>query len=120
MNENICRIVKIEKEALYEFIYENFVAQQENIMDVDSLEVMNTFTIDWDKGQFIFCAHKCEDELGNIVPFPSDIDLRRLLQKLPPTANSVLREAPYKDYTFDELRALSESNYSPCSTRNKL
>ena len=46
MNENVCRIVKIDKEALYEFIYENFVANQEAIMDVDSLEVMNTFDID--------------------------------------------------------------------------
>lgn len=106
MNENVCRIVKIDKEALYEFIYENFVANQEAIMDVDSLEVMNTFDIDWDKGQFIFCAHKYEDEQGSIVPFPKDIDLRQLLQKLPSTATSVLRNAPYKDYTFDELRAL--------------
>ncbi|MDE5891401.1 MAG: hypothetical protein K2H45_00605 [Acetatifactor sp.] len=110
MNENVCRIVKIEKEALYEFIYENFVGSQEKIMDVDPLEVMNTFAIDWDRGQFIFCAHKYEDEQGNIVPFPKDIDLRRILQKLPPTANSVLRDAPYRDYTFDELREIAKSN----------
>lgn len=110
MKENICRIVKIEKEALYEFIYENFVANQENIMDVNPLEVMNTVAMDWDKGQFIFCAHSIEDKQGNIVPFPDDIDLWQLLRRLPPTARSVLREAPYKDYTFDELRALVENN----------
>lgn len=110
MKENICRIVKIEKEALYEFIYENFVANQENIMDVNPLEVMNTFAMDWDSGEFIFCAHRVEDEQGNIVPFPNDIDLQQLLRRLPPTARSVLQEAPYKDYTFDELRALAENN----------
>ncbi len=110
MKENICRIVKIEKEALYEFIYENFVAKQETIMGVNSLEVMNSFAIDWDKGEFIFCAHRDEDEQGNIVPFPDDIDLRLLLRKLPPTTRSVLQEAPYKDYTFDELRALVKDN----------
>ena len=110
MKENICRIVKIEKEALYEFIYENFVARQETIMDVNSLEVMNSFAIDWDRGEFIFCAHRNEDEQGNIVPFPNDIDLRQLLRKLPPTTGSVLQEAPYKDYTFDELRALVKDN----------
>lgn len=110
MEDNICRVVKIEKEALYEFLYEKFVADQAVIIDVDPLEVMNTFAIDWDRGQFIFCAHKYEDEQENIIPFPSDIDLRQLLQKLPPTTNSVLRETPYKDYTFDELRTLSHSN----------
>lgn len=110
MKENICRIVKIEKEALYEFIYENFVTNQEDIMDVNPLEVMNTFAMDWDRGQFIFCAHRYEDEQGNIVPFPNDIDLRQLLKKMPSTARSVLQETPYKDYTFDELRTLTENN----------
>lgn len=110
MKENVCRIVKIEKEALYEFIYEKFIANQEVIMDVNPTEVMDTFAINWDKGQFIFCAHIAEDEQGNIVPFPSDIDLRQVLQMLPPTAKSVLRKAPYKDYTFDELRALIKNN----------
>lgn len=29
MDANILRVLKIDKEALYEFIYENFIAQQE-------------------------------------------------------------------------------------------
>ena len=40
MDRNILRIVKIEKEALMEFIYENFVAQQEAILEVSPLGVM--------------------------------------------------------------------------------
>ena len=34
MKENECRIIKIDKDALYEFIYENFIANQEELMDM--------------------------------------------------------------------------------------
>ena len=33
MRKNTCRVIKIDKEALFEFIYENFIAQEENMMD---------------------------------------------------------------------------------------
>ena len=29
MKDNECRIIKIEKDALFEFIYENFIANHE-------------------------------------------------------------------------------------------
>ena len=37
MNNNECRIIKIEKVALYEFIYENFIANHEEFMDMDAV-----------------------------------------------------------------------------------
>ena len=43
MDANILRVVKIDKEALYEFIYENFIAQQEELLDISKSEVMNDF-----------------------------------------------------------------------------
>ena len=30
MRKNTCRVIKIDKEALFEFIYENFIAQEED------------------------------------------------------------------------------------------
>jgi len=54
MDANILRVVKIDKEALYEFIYENFIAQQEELLDISKSEVMNDFAIDWGKGEFLF------------------------------------------------------------------
>ena len=54
MDANILRVVKIDKEALYEFIYENFIAQQEELLDIAKSEVMNDFAIDWGKGEFLF------------------------------------------------------------------
>ena len=58
MDANILRVVKIDKEALYEFIYENFIAQQEELLDISKSEVMNDFAIDWEKGEFLFTAHR--------------------------------------------------------------
>ena len=39
MNENSVRVIKISKEALFEFIYENFIADQEMLLDVDPLSI---------------------------------------------------------------------------------
>ena len=39
MNENSVRVIKISKEALFEFIYENFIADQEIFLDVDPLSI---------------------------------------------------------------------------------
>ena len=64
MKDNQCRIIKIEKDALYEFIYENFIANHKELMDEDAIENINTFTIDWETGTFLFCAHKSENENG--------------------------------------------------------
>ncbi len=107
MKENVCRIVKIEKDALFEFIYENFIAQHGKILDISSVGCMNNFAIDWDNGAFIFTAHKDEDAAGNIIPFPKDIDINKVLAMLPATTDSILNPGKnYKDYTFDELREM--------------
>lgn len=101
------RIIKIDKEALFEFIYESFVADQENMMDVDSTECMNNFAIDWEEGTFIFTAHKAEDDEGNIVSFPRDIDLISVMRNISATTDSALSPGiKYKDYSFNELRGL--------------
>ena len=110
MKDNECRIIKIEKEALYEFIYENFIANHKQLFDVDAVGNMNTFAINWETGTFIFCAHKDEDEKGNTVSFPKDINLNELLKIIPATTDSVLQPGKkYRDYTFDELRKLADT-----------
>ena len=76
MRKNTCRVIKIDKEALFEFIYENFIVQD-------------------------------EDEAGHIISFPKDIDIQKLLRKMPATTESALSPGKkYRDYTFDELRQI--------------
>ena len=112
MKENILRVVKIDKEAILEFIYENFIANQEELLGVRSSEVTNDFAIDWEKGEFIFTAHKQEDVDGGIIELPKEIEIGKLLNYLSNTTESALSTSPiYKDYTFEELkRLLSTAN----------
>ena len=49
-----------------------------------------------------------EDAEENIIPFPKDIDIKKVMSRLPDTTDSVLNSAKnYKELTFDELRSLS-------------
>lgn len=112
MKEKTLRVVKIDKEAILEFIYENFIANEEELLEVRASEVTNNFAIDWEKGEFIFTAHKQEDVDGGIIELPKEIEIVKLLNNLPNTTESALSTSPiYKDYTFEELkRLLSTAN----------
>ncbi len=108
MSENSVRVIKISKDALFEFLYEKMIDDQEIYLDVDSLSVSNSFDIDWENGQFIFCAHKSEDENGEFIELPKEIDLQKLMRRLPDTTSTMYEENRYKEYTKDELIELSK------------
>ena len=56
LNDDEVRVIKISKEALFEFIYEKFIDDQDLYLDVDPLDVTNAFDINFERGEFIFCA----------------------------------------------------------------
>ena len=109
MKDNVCRIIKINKEALFEFIYENFINQEESLLDLETnAGISNHFDVNWETGEFIFLAHNGEDAEENIIPFPKNIDIKKVMNRLPETTDSVLNSTKnYKELTFDELRSLS-------------
>ena len=46
MQDNICRIIKINNEAVLEFIYENFINQEEKLLDLETkVGISNHFDI---------------------------------------------------------------------------
>ena len=107
MKENTLRVVKIDKEAILEFIYENFIANEEELLGVRSYEVTNDFAVDWEKGEFIFTAHKQEGVDCSFIELPKEIEIRKLLNNLRNTTDSALSTGRiYKDYTFEELEKL--------------
>lgn len=107
MKENTLRVVKIDKEAILEFIYENFIANEEELLGVRSYEVTNDFAVDWEKGEFIFTAHKQEGVDGSFIELPKEIEIRKLLNNLRNTTDSALSTGRiYKDYAFEELEKL--------------
>ena len=111
MKEKTVRVIKIGQEALYEFLYENMISEEETLLQVSATEVMNHFAIDWERGEFIFMAHRAEDADGELIPLPKEIQPAALLKALPETADSLLgRGKVYRDYSFGELKELCGEN----------
>ncbi|AVK47241.1 hypothetical protein AXY43_03955 [Clostridium sp. MF28] len=108
MDKDKYRIIKISKEALFEFIYEKFIENQEEYLDVNALEVMNSFEIDFQNGNFIFTAHKSEDENGNITPFPKEIDLAKLMDKMKDTTSTMFSKNRYVELSLKEVIDIQE------------
>ena len=96
------RVIKISKETLFEFIYEKFIEEQSQFLEVEPTEVADRFELNFADGDFIFAAWRDEDPEGNFLPMPGQIDL---IGKL------------YREYTFDELIGLSESDGGQSSDR---
>mgnify|MGYP000920700020 FL=1 len=111
MKENTVRVIKIAKEALYEFLYENIISQEESLLQMPATEVMNHFAMDWERGEFIFMAHKAEDADGELISLPKEIQPETLLKALPETTESLLKRGKvYQDYSFEELKELCGEN----------
>ena len=108
MDDNKVRVIKISADALFEFIYEKFIEEQECYLDVDPVSVTNAFDIDWERKEFIFCAYNSEDSGENLLRLPEKVDLKKLMQKLPDTAQSMFADNRYEEYTKEELEKLCE------------
>ena len=109
MEKDKVRVIKISKEALFEFIYETFNECQDDFLEVESTEVSNYFDIDFKNGQFIYCAIKSEDEFGNFLAMPNGVNLQNLMRNLPDTTDSLFtpNQKRYKEFTKEELIDLS-------------
>lgn len=108
MGEDKVRVIKIGKKALSEFIYENFIDGQEDFLDVDPMDVTNVFDINFARGEFICCTYKSENEKGEFLSFPEEIDLQKLMLNMPDTTSTMYAAGRYKEYTMDELVELSK------------
>ena len=107
MDKNKVRLIKISEKALKELIYETFVEKQSELLDVEPTEVSDYFEFDIENGEFIFCAIKSEDEEGNFLSLPREIDLKKVMNNIPDTTDSVFSANRYKEFTMDELIEIS-------------
>ena len=109
MKQDEARVIKISREALFEFIYEKFIESQDDYLDVKATDVSDFFEIDFDRGDFLFCAINSEDEKGNFRTLPKEVDLKKVMQHIPDTASSMFQIEPrYRAYTIKELTELSK------------
>jgi hypothetical protein len=114
------RVIKISKEALFEFIYEKFIEEQSQLLEVEPTEVADRFELNFADGDFIFAAYRYEDPEGNFLSMPGQIDLRKVMKNIPDTTPSMFSPIGklYREYTFDELIGLSESDGGQSSDRD--
>ena len=107
MDEKTLRVVKIDKKAIFELIYETIIAQEQELLDLSPVDLINDCAMDWENEEFIFAAHLQENSLGELNSLPKDIDIQELLKKLPVTTDSVLgKERIYRDFSFDQLKKI--------------
>ena len=107
--EKNVRVIKISKDAIFEFIYENIIGEHDLLLGTSGIHSADSFAMDWETGEFIFCAYRSEDKDGNILELPKEIDLHKIMRNIPDTADSLLMgETKYKEYTKDELIELSK------------
>ena len=110
MRDDEVRVIKIGEKALFEFIYENFIDGQEEFLDLDPEReqgsVTNSFYIDWERREFVFCAYKTENERGELLRLPASTDFDKLIRKMPDTTDTMYAPDRYRVYTKKEIEEL--------------
>ncbi len=108
LDEDKVRVIKISNKAIFEFIYENFMRDQDVFFDVDPSEVTNVFDISFERGEFICCTYQSENEKGEFLSVPEEVDLQKLMLNIPDTTSTMYAADRYREYTKDELVELSK------------
>ncbi len=104
MEKNKVRILKISADALAEFIYRKISESKDAYLDISRGDISDSFAFDKSRGQFIYCAYSKDKK------FPEDINLCRLMDNFPDTTESMLSDSKkYREYTFDDLKILSDN-----------
>ena len=103
--ENTYRVIKISKEALFEFIYESFIDNQETFFDItDGTKIATSFDIDWENDSFIMVAQNTNDELS----FGKEIDVKKISDSIDDTTNTMYADNRYIELTQEQLDAIQE------------
>ncbi len=98
------RIIKIGKEALFEFICESFIDSAETFFDVSDITTIVTgFEIDWDKGEFICIAR---NELSENERLQFDVNKSELLSKIEITTDTLYKDNRYIELSQSDIDAL--------------
>ena len=113
------RVIKISGKALFEFIYESFIDNQNSFFDVSDKNasgessIVTAFDIDWDTKELICVAR---NELGNDekLQFP-DIYTRVLLSKLQDTTSSLYKDNRYIELSEQQISDIQSGKPSDCS-----
>ncbi len=100
------RVIKIGKEAIFEFLYESFKDKIDTFLDVsDSTSVVTAFDIDWEKGEFICVAR---NEMSENEHLQIDVDLKKLLSELESTTDTLFQNNRYVELSKSDIKKLND------------
>ncbi|MEG0774055.1 hypothetical protein [Clostridium sp.] len=101
LKNNKCRVIKIEKDALLEFVYETIIDRLEQYFDIlDCTTVVSHHEFNSETGEYICLINHNKEKL------PDDIDIHELLSKMERTTTTLFSPNRYKEMSFDEIRVL--------------
>lgn len=102
------RVIKISRDALFEFIYESFTERIEDFLDVsDGTSVVTSFDMDRETGSFICVAR---NELGETEHLQMEgVDTQLLLSKMKDTTDTMFSDGRFAELTENELLKIQNS-----------
>jgi len=105
------RIIKISKDALWEFIYESIIDNQGHLFDIsDATSIVSHHDIDFESGNYICLIRNNENEDGSILRLSERIDLKALLRNMPDTTTSLYQDNRYQEISLEEIEVLQKNN----------
>ena len=105
LKNTTCRVIKIDKEALFEFIYEMVIDNLEEFFDIiDGTVVTSHHKFDSECGEYI-CLIK-----DDRYKLPDIFDIEKLISNIPQTTDSFYSPNRYKEMTFEEIKNILANN----------
>jgi len=105
------RVIKISKEALWEFIYESIIDNQDVFFDIsDVTTITSHHDIDFENGNYI-CLIKSDTD-DRPLRLTEEINLQVLLNNMEDTTESLYQDNRYKEFSLDEIKALQSKKQS--------
>ena len=104
--ENTYRVIKISKEALFEFVYESIIDKQELFFDVsDGTKIVTSFDMDWEKGSFTIVAQN----FSEVPPFYKDIDVGKVSNAIDDTTSTLYSDNRYIELTQEQIDEIQQT-----------
>ena len=104
--DNTYRVIKISKEALYEFVYETFIENQEQFLDIsDGTSVVNGFCMDWEDDSFTFIARTAKND----DDFFEEIDIPKIAKALEDTTSTMFKQERYIELSQKQINDIQNS-----------
>lgn len=100
LGKDKCRVIKINKTALEELVYETVIDHLKEYFDLlDDTKVRSYHKFDPSTGEYMCLVY----DNGTL---PTDTELSILIDKISITTETMFAASRYRELTFDEIRGL--------------